>query len=188
MSTVFFSRIQLMDSRLEAKYLRLEKTRNRLLDELEGLDDDLLNTSLEEGKWSVNQVLAHLVMVEQVTAGFIERRIQKEEQLITSPLLNLIRASLLKVALLSGIKFKAPEEVAYPPAKSQLSSLRHEWDKARFRLEDLLTDFPAPLLDTYIFRHRHAGPLTIYQSLSFLQDHFNHHLRQIKNLKQQLVR
>ncbi len=176
-----------MNHRLEAQYLKLEESRNRLLDELEGLDEELLNMTPAEGKWSINQIIAHLVQVEQVTNSYIQRKVQKQETLGYASIRHAFRSLLLKLALNSGMKFKAPEMVASVPEQSTLPDLRTQWDNCRFRLEDTLTELPQELMDKCLFRHPYAGPLSITQTMSFLQDHFHHHARQITQLRQQLL-
>lgn len=177
-----------MDPKLEVKYLFLEKSRNKLLDELEYFEEGQLNVLPAADKWSINQVVAHLILVEQVTIGYIQNKIRKEETLETSSFMNLSKSVALKIALKSGMKFKAPQVVASVPDTASLDSLRHQWDETRYQLEDLLTELPVHLMDKYLFKHPYSGPLTVGQALSFLQDHFDHHLQQIKQLKQQFMR
>ena len=175
-----------MNPKLEVKYLYFEKSRNKLLKDLQSIDDTQLNTPSAEGKWSIGQILAHLLQVEQVTISSIQHKLQQEE-LHTVSLKNKVRAVLLKLALNSGMKFKAPPAVATVPTIVSLEQIRQQWDETRYKLEDLLTELPPALLDKCLFRHPYAGMLTISQTLTFLQDHFNHHLHQIQHLKQQLA-
>lgn len=188
MNTATFSHIQLMNPQLEVQYLKLEESRNQLLNDLEGLDEELLNTAPAEGKWSVNQIIAHLIQVEQLTNSYIQRKIQTQEPLEFSSIRHTFRSLLLKLALNSGMKFKAPESVANVPATSNLSSLRTQWDTSRYHLEDTLTELPRELMNKCLFKHPYAGPLSIIQTMSFLQDHFNHHARQISQLRQHLLK
>ncbi|WP_299990639.1 DinB family protein [uncultured Pontibacter sp.] len=187
MNTTLFSHIQLMNPVLESRYLKLEESRNRLIGELEGLDEELLNRPAATGKWSINQIVAHLIQVEQLTNSYIQRKVQ-EEELESASLAHTLRSLLLRVALHSGMKFKAPAAVAKVPAHASLNSLRIQWDAARYQLEDTLTELPRPLLDKCVFRHPYAGMLTITQTLAFLQDHFDHHARQISRLRQQWLK
>ncbi|MDX5482782.1 MAG: DinB family protein [Hymenobacteraceae bacterium] len=188
MESAAYSHIQLMHPKLEMKYLRLEKTRNRLLDELEGYDDTLLNTSPAEGKWSVNQIVAHLVLVEKLTMGYMQHKLQKQEALPPSSFSSWISSVLLKLALMSGKKFKAPAPVATVPDRASLPALRREWNEIRYKMEDVLTELPPQVLDKCLFKHPYAGPLSVSQTLDFIQDHFDHHLRQIQQLKGSLVK
>ncbi|GAA4428332.1 hypothetical protein GCM10023188_12440 [Pontibacter saemangeumensis] len=176
-----------MDLKLEAKYLRLEKSRNRLLDELEGLDEELLNMPAAAGKWSIAQHIAHLLLVDKVTMGYVQHKLGQQEQLLSASLSHTFKSLLLKLALQSGRKYKAPPSVANVPQQASLPALRQEWDDIRFKLEDVLTDIPPHLRGKCLFKHPFVGPLTISQTLTFLQDHFDHHLRAIRHLKNQLV-
>ncbi|MBX0331682.1 DinB family protein [Pontibacter sp. HSC-14F20] len=173
-----------MNPLLESRYLKLEESRNRLVGELEGLDEELLNRATPTGKWSINQIVAHLIQVEQLTNSYIQRKLQ-EDKLESASLAHTFRSLLLRVALHSGMKFKAPDAVAKVPAYASLNSLRIQWDAARYQLEDTLTELPQQQLDKCVFRHPYAGMLTIGQTLDFLQDHFSHHARQISRLRQQ---
>ena len=177
-----------MNPKLEVKYLYLEKSRNKLLNDLESIDDTLLNTCPAEGKWSVGQIAAHLLQVEQLTISYIQRKISKEEELQPSSVRNMVSSVVLKVALNSGIKFKAPQVAATVPAIVDLDKVRTQWDETRYKLEDLLTELPPAMLDKCLFRHPYAGMLNASQTLTFIQDHFNHHLHQINHLKQQLIK
>jgi uncharacterized damage-inducible protein DinB len=177
-----------MNLTLETKYLRLEKSRNRLLDVLEALDDDLLNTPARGGKWSVNQHIAHLLLVDKMTMRYVQHKLEQQEELPLSSFSNSFKTILLKLALLSGRKFKAPAAVATVPDYASFRVLRQEWDDVRFEMEDVLTAIPDNTLDKCLFRHPNAGPLTISQTLTFLQDHFDHHLRIIQQLKQHLIK
>ncbi|HEY4651297.1 MAG TPA: DinB family protein [Pontibacter sp.] len=186
MSSVVYSPVLFMNPKLEVKYLYFEKSRNKLLKDLQSIDNTQLNTPSAEGKWSIGQILAHLLQVEQVTISSIQHKLQQEE-LHTVSLKNKVRAVLLKLALNSGMKFKAPPAVATVPTIVSLEQIQQQWDETRYKLEDLLTELPPALLDKCLFRHPYAGMLTISQTLTFLQDHFNHHLHQIQHLKQQLA-
>lgn len=188
MNTAAYSHLELMNPKLEIKYLNLEKSRNRLLDELEGLDDELLNICPAEGKWSINQIVYHLMEVEKLTTGYINNKLQNQESLVSSSISNGLKSLLLKLALRSGRKFTAPAVVATVPDSAMLVKLRQQWDHTRFKLEDVLNEVPAHLLGKCLFKHPYAGPLTISQTLDFLQDHFTHHESQIRQLKKNLVK
>jgi len=177
-----------MNAALEAKYLRLEQSRNHMLDELEGLDDGLLNTPPAEGKWSINQIVAHLVLTEKQTINYVQYKVTRQEELHDATFSNDIKSFLLKLALKSGRKYKAPASVATVPTTSSLPMLRSDWDQVRFKLEDVLSELPRELLNKCLFKHPHVGPLTIQQTLSFLQDHFSHHLRQVHHIKRDLLK
>lgn len=188
MSSAVFSPVLFMNPKLEAKYLYLEKSRNKLLNDLEGIDDTVINTSPADGKWSIGQIIAHLMLVEQLTIGSIQKKLHKEEELQYTSIKHSISSVLLKIVLSSGIKIKAPQVAASVPDEVDLNKVRMQWDDTRYKLEDLLTELPHGILDKCIFSHPYAGMLSISQTLTFMQDHFNHHLQQINHLKQQLTK
>ncbi|WP_276496149.1 DinB family protein [Pontibacter litorisediminis] len=176
-----------MNPKLEDKYLRLEELRNRLLDELAGLDDAQLNKAPAPEKWSINQHVAHLVLVEERALDNVRYKLQRQEELQDVGLAQEAKLLLVKVALHSGRKFVAPPVVVSVPEVCHLPELRQQWDKVRFELEDELTSFPQPLLEKGVFKHPMIGYLTIGQALNFLQDHFIHHKHIMQAHKQALV-
>lgn len=188
MSSAVFSPVLFMNPKLESKYLFLEKSRSKLLNSLKDIDESLLNTTPAEGKWSVGQIVAHLIQVEQLTIGYIQKKLAEENELQNSSLKHMVSSVLLRLALNSGMKFKAPKVAATVPDTVTLNSLHAQWDETRYKLEDLLTELPPQMLDKCLFRHPYAGMLSIAQTLTFMQDHFNHHLAQINHLKQQLAK
>jgi uncharacterized damage-inducible protein DinB len=188
MSSAVFNHVLYMNPKLEDKYLSLEESRNKLLNELKGLDDTQLNACLIEGKWSIGQIVAHLVQVEQLTYSYIRKKLDQEEGLRNTTLKNTINSTLLRLALKSGMKFKAPQVIAELPQIVSIPELWSQWNDLRYTLEDMLTEMPPALIDKCVFRHPFAGMLTIGQTLTFIQDHFNHHLPQVHQLKQQLLK
>ncbi|RAU83459.1 DinB family protein [Pontibacter arcticus] len=172
-----------MNPRLEAKYLQLEKSRNRLLDKLEVYDEAILTAQPTEGKWSVMEIIAHLIQVDELTLSYIQHKVKKENELKAASFSSELYTILLKLALKSGMKFKAPSSIATLASYGEdLQTLRQKWNEVRYQLEDMLTDLPAQVLDKAIFRHPRVGMLTINQTLTFLQDHFDHHMPQVNAL------
>ncbi|AKD05837.1 hypothetical protein PKOR_19485 [Pontibacter korlensis] len=176
-----------MNPKLEVKYLRLEQSRNRLLDELAGLSDEQLNTYPAAGKWSINQHVAHLVLVEERALSSIKQQLQQQDTLLDIDFSTSVKALLVKLALHSGRKYKAPAAVANVPDQAALPELRQQWDKLRFELEDELTSFPHHLLEKGVLNHPMVGCLSINQALSFLQDHFEHHRQIMLRQKEALI-
>ncbi|MHA6247660.1 DinB family protein [Pontibacter sp. CAU 1760] len=176
-----------MNLTLEAKYLRMETSRNRLLDELESLETELLKTAPEEGKWSIMQHLGHLVLVDKYTLGYVQRKLEQPEKLRDVQISGIFKSALLKLALLSGRKYKAPSVVATMPDYDSLVGLRQQWDDLRFTMEDVLSAIPEDLLHKALFKHPRTGYMNISQTLKFLQAHFDHHLRIVHQLKKRLI-
>ena len=58
-----------MDAKLRGKIEEFEKKRISLLDEMEGLEEAMLQARPVEGKWSVLEIVEHLVVAEREVLG-----------------------------------------------------------------------------------------------------------------------
>ena len=91
---------------------------------------------------------------------------------------NQLNATALKLALKSNKRFKAPSVLPVPSNSSKEKSLK-AWNKTRETLNDLFIGLDPSLYKKEIFRHPIAGYLNAEQTLHFINDHMNHHEKQI---------
>jgi DinB superfamily len=165
------------------KFLILEEKRNELYNLLDKLDEKRLDRKPAENKWSVTQIVFHLVKAEQLSVISINKEMKNTNQQKTG-LSALLRASLLKYSLKSPLKFKAPPILGKMPDTYDINELKTKWATIRNKLNIALDEVNEEAGNKYIFTHPYAGRLNIHQTMDFLVEHFNHHYRQIKNLSQ----
>ena len=166
---------------LQKQYLILEDKRKKLYDLLEELDEKQLNSRPAEDKWSITQIIFHLVKAEQLSVISINKEIRNTEYR-KAGISALVRSSLLKYALMSPLKFKAPAILGNMPAEYDIEELKTKWVTVRNKLNSALGEVDKELGKKYLFTHPYAGKLNIYQTMDFLLQHFNHHNRQIVRL------
>jgi uncharacterized damage-inducible protein DinB len=160
----------------------LTKDKNYLIESSTKLAEDELNTSHAEGKWSIGQILFHVIKVERITLISLQKYIKELENLEEATTKNVLSSQLLKRAMQSDRKFKAPDIVANVPERVTLSELSDKWNQIRNKLNLILDDFPQSAENKLVFDHPYAGKLNIIQTLDFLVEHLRHHLRQIENI------
>lgn len=163
------------------KYLILEDKREKLYELLEKLDEEQLNFRPAEDKWSITQIVFHVVKAEQLSVISINKEIRNTNS-SRAGISAFVRSSLLKYALMSPIKFKAPAIMGNIPKEYDIIELKTKWLTVRNRLHNALGEVDKELGKKYLFTHPYAGKLNIYQTMDFLLQHFNHHNRQIKKL------
>lgn len=166
---------------LRDKYLHLEDKRKNLYDLLETLDEKQLNFRPAEDKWSITQIVFHLVKAEQLSVISINKEIRNTNS-GRAGVSAFVRSSLLKFALISPLKFKAPPIMGNVPKEYDINELKTKWLTVRNKLHTALGEVDKELGKQYLFVHPYAGKLNIYQTMDFLVQHFNHHYRQIKRL------
>ncbi|RTQ52265.1 DinB family protein [Hymenobacter gummosus] len=180
-----------MNHRLHLRFEQLERATEQLLTAAEHLGARAY-TVPGPGQWSAAQVVHHLLSAEAGIAQYVQHKLLEADQLGRRTLTMRLRAILLRLALrLPGTRFKAPSRLADltpadPGQLPPLPELRRQWASTRRQLEQLLNEFPGPLLARAIFKHPRVGMLTITQTLDFMLDHVLHHRQQLTRISKAL--
>ncbi len=171
-----------MDPKIAKKFQALENQRNDLLNELNQLTPEQLSFSPVPDRWSIEQVLYHLIQSEQGTMQYLGKKIQAEA-LPRAGLVSAVKSLSLTIALRSPLKFKAPQRIAPPQQPPHYGELVREWENIRQSLGEFLEVLPRERNHSVIFRHPVIGYINIFQTLRFLQEHIAHHIKQIQRIR-----
>lgn len=150
-----------------------------LMNFLEGMDSDLLNTEMQQGKWSPGQTMAHLHLA---TIGSLERAIKKvgaPERLKRRNLSIRIKGFLLLFFLRSNRKFKAPASTEVVAERISFEELQSSFKTVESLLAELKSKWTEDLISLSVFTHPVAGPIDMATFYKFLLEHTLHHKRQI---------
>lgn len=168
--------------RLASPWQALEISTTFYTDLLQKLPEQTLKTQPIPGKWSILQVVEHLVGAEESSLQYLQRK-QYAALQSKSFLPAGIRAFLLSIALRSPVKFKAPKAIElYPTNTNKPEELLKRWEQVRKEYKVYLEQVPATVEGKPLFRHPRAGALTLAQMLVFMAEHLDHHQRQVKEL------
>jgi len=175
-----------MTHRLHLKFEQLDRATARLLAAAEALGPDATRQPAP-GAWSAAQVVHHLLFIEGRMLKAIQSKLQDPDQLLNPSLVTRLRALLVRGLLrLPGLRVTAPPGVATRTDANEippLAQMQADWQALRRQWEQLLNEYPGPLLGRAIFPHPRAGMLNIYQSMEFLVDHLLHHQQQMTRIK-----
>ncbi|WP_420580624.1 DinB family protein [Reichenbachiella sp.] len=169
-------------SRILEAFDSLEFRRVQLEARLDKMENDLLFIPESEGKWSINQVLAHLSNSEYGTLKYIRKKMLGIDSASKAALGATLRSKLLKLLLDSGFRFKMPQLLSEPSIEIDYEELKKQFAKNRIAFKELIESFPEEALEKLIFRHPFAGRFSLYQTVRFLEDHYNHHVQQIDRI------
>lgn len=153
------------------------KKRNALVDELSGLPDEVLNARPIEKKWSIIEIVEHMVVAErEVMMGLPESddvvpRIRSFRNKLAYPLVMLI---------LGRVNVKVPSRTMIPKGKTDLAKLREMWDENQQWLESYIASCDEKALDNAVFVHPVAGPMNVGQASKMAIRHFETHEKQIR--------
>ncbi len=134
-----------------------------------------------KGIWSPLQVCKHLQLSESLSLENLEYNLGRLETRPNANLKSGFNLFLMKMALISPLKYKAPAKVTHEGSSTGLDAgaVFREWFECREKLEKRFTSCPPGAFSKQVFKHPYAGYLTAYQMLRFFEYHFDHHARQI---------
>ena len=167
---------------LEKTFNSIEFQRLNLLGSLHNISPERLNNQ-PEGKWSINQVIAHLVTAEKLSVMYLAKKIQGINDTENTGLIEDLKMVALIISQRLPFKFKAPKVVVEnTSASTDLDHLEKEWEEVRNSLKHLLDKIEDHQIKRKIYKHVRAGKLNIHQALIFFREHTIHHQPQIKRL------
>lgn len=168
---------------LRTNFNKLEAIKAELLASLDGIPDKDLNFVPVPGSWSLGQVLYHLWLVESLSLQYMKKKTAGTPAPDNTSLTEGFRMIMMKIALASPVKFKAPRVTSESiPEQVDYDHLAKEWQATRRELASFIDDLSPELIRHRIFRHPRVGMINIIQSMEFFVSHFRHHLPQINNL------
>ena len=175
-----------MSPKLQPLWQQLEKDRLELFKKLDGIDPSVLNRKPATDKWSVNQVLFHLIEAEGGSMRYIQKKLSFGTDIPKAGFRSAWRRFLLRVAFWLPIKFKAPKVFSPMPETHDYTTLRAHYAAQRIDLQEFLENLPDHLLDTELWKHVLAGKMTVLHMVDFMDDHFRRHRGQIERTLRQV--
>lgn len=171
-----------MNAKLDQLYNSLEEQRFQLLSSLKNLSPEKLNHQ-PEGKWSINQIIAHLITAEKMSVMYLTKKIQGVNEVENSGFFQELKMIGLIISQRLPFKFKAPRVVVEnTSASTDLKQLEQEWNSVRAEMKTLLEKIKDDQVKRMIYKHVRAGKLNIQHALIFFREHIIHHQPQIEKL------
>ncbi len=170
---------------LKARLDKLERQRSKLLSLVSSLSNEEMSVH-PEGKWSIAQVLSHLISSEQLSVNYLNKKILGIHNAPNTGLTEEVKMIVLIISQRLPLKFKAPRILAENTTTYQTADkLNEAWENVRSELRKVLERFQDDQLKRKVYRHPIAGMLNIQQTLQFFGEHIIHHTPQVKKLLRQ---
>ena len=143
-----------MNLKLQKLVNALEVQRFQLLDTIKISTPEKLNHKLN-AKWSINQVIAHLITAERLSITYLNKKIQAINEVENTGLIEELKMIVLIISQRLPFKFKAPKVVLENTKPStSLLQLELEWNAVRNELKVLLEKFTDDQVKRKIYIHR----------------------------------
>lgn len=160
----------------------MEKERNALFQKIQNLDNEFLNRAPAEGKWSINQILHHLITAESGTLAYIRKKTQSPEKLEKAGLKEWWKSKILNFYLRAPKKWKAPPQVAAIPDRIDKEEVVESYNMNRAKWQEFLNEMPEDWARKKIFRHPITGRMDLFMTLDFIELHARRHFGQIQSI------
>src|SRR5260221_7426736 len=171
-----------MNSRLQSLFNSIETQRHSLLSSLKELPSKKLNNHLPN-KWSINQIIAHLISAEQLSVRYIGKKMLGIDQASDTGVYEELKMILLQISQRVPLKYKAPKKVVENTLnESDIHRLIEQWNLVRNDFRTILEKIEDHQINRGIYRHVRVGMINIQHAVKFFGEHVTHHVPQIKRL------
>ena len=168
-----------MNAKIEKQFLQLEKDRHDLFNDLKNYSDDVINKKPSPEKWSVAEVIAHLITAEEMSLKYLSKKVQNTAIEKPESLKNKYRWLLVQIVFTFNIKFKAPEIVEPKMGYQSLISLETKWSNVRNQTLQALQKLSDEEVNKTLWKHALAGKMNLHHMVQFFGVHYNRHKKQI---------
>jgi hypothetical protein len=169
-----------MNHRLQSIFDSIETQRQLLLSPLKDLSTEKLNSHTSD-RWSINQIIAHLIAAEKLSLQYISKKMLGIEQAKDTGIYEELKMILLQVSQRLPLKFKAPKKVVENTSpETDIVKLTEQWDNVRLDIKSTLEKFGDHQIKRGVYRHVRVGMLNIQHAIKFFGEHVTHHTPQIR--------
>lgn len=166
----------------QLKFLDFELT--ELLKVLKDYSERTLNKKPAEDKWSVLQIMQHLILVEGYGKAYVEKKLSFNPELKKAGIGGAWRKFLMKSLIKIPFKVSAPAPVSGDnlPDESSFWETAKKWKQQREELREFLESLPIEYFDKELYKHPLAGKMSLYGLMDFNVAHFKRHRKQINRI------
>lgn len=155
------------------------KVREELWESVNGLSDEQLNEVVEEGKWTIVQVLEHLYLLEKKLARWIQNALLSNAS-------NATENRPIHLAVNRTHKIEAPKVIVPSNEFQTMDQLKIKLADSREALINSIKGVSEDDLNKKSLPHPTFGFLSLNQWVSLIGFHEQRHIGQIEEIKESL--
>lgn len=154
--------------------------REELLQSVDGLSDTQINERVEEGSWTIAQVLMHLYLLERaITKTIVDQIANGNSTNVEDKPIHLVTDRRKKIV--------APSFLEPKDDFTTLEDIKEKLTKSRDALIGVVDQADKSLLELRAMPHPLFGAINLKQAISFIGLHEKRHLEQIEEVKKRLI-
>ncbi len=152
---------------------------DRIIKEVERIDDSELLKKPSDKEWSVIQILNHLYEVEQTSLDYILYKEKENAKFSKESLMTKLRFFGYKIALWSPLRFKVPTVLSQPLNEGNLDYVISKFSKIRGEFHAFVERQDNDFFNTASYKHTVVGRIKNEKMFVFFKSHLKHHEKQI---------
>jgi len=156
-----------------------DQAREELLQEVNKLTDEEINRKPTEGKWSIRQIMEHLVLMEGGIAKTVAEQLSSEDKHNTAD-------KPIEFTINRETKVQAPEFMVPGDEFLTLDALKQKLAYTHEQLNQLAEHADPDELATRSYPHPVFGEMNLKQWIPFVGYHEKRHIEQIREVKEAL--
>lgn len=156
-----------------------DEAREKLLNEVEGLNDEELNRKPSGDRWSIRQILEHLFLMEAGIAKTIQYQLAKGDSHET-------REKPIERTVDRSVKVEAPESARPSEDFTSLQEMKEKLAGSHGLLRKIAETVPTEQLEAKSYPHPVFGDMNLKQWIPFVGYHELRHIDQIQEVKEAL--
>ncbi len=170
--------------KVDRQLQQLDTELTELLKVLKDYSERTLNKRPAEDKWSVLQVMNHLILVEGYGKAYVEKKLSFNPELKKAGLGGTWRKFMMNTVVKFPFKVNAPAPVSGDnlPEESSFWETAKKWKQQREELRIFLETLPVEHFNKELYKHPLAGKMSLYGLMDFNVAHFKRHLKQINKI------
>jgi len=172
-----------MRMKLNSTFDEIEALKTSLLHDFEQLSLHQLSFKPNARKWSLLQVIEHLMLAETGSVNYVNKKILDPSQLENYSLRATLRFWWLQFFLKAPFRIKRRPTQVTPTLEPNFDDVKLRWDIARKALRKFVDKHDDAILKKLVYKHPFAGRINTLQMMQFFKLHINHHKKQIERIK-----
>jgi uncharacterized damage-inducible protein DinB len=168
---------------LHIHFEKLQEVTRGLLKDVSSLSSATYHYKPGNGKWSISQILTHLLTSERMSLAYMKKKSLGIDRLENAGFIERFKFWILKISQRIPLRYKAPKVVVQQtPAPLSYGDLVRQWEGLRTELRDFLLSIEEKNIHKKIYKHPAVGMLDVSHAIQFLAEHIHHHRPQIKSI------
>ena len=169
---------------IQKRFAALENRRKKILNQLETLPQDRLSVKPGFDKWSIVEVVQHLVLVEQeMVKQAVKNPVPPDSG--RAPRSREALEMVLEI-LERDVRVDVPAVRMEPDGQITIDVLRTRWEESQAQLRRYFQRLQEENVETLVFSHPVAGSLNALDMLDLANVHADYHIRQIESIQTHL--